>query len=127
VRKITGEKLFLFFEAFHEKLHEKINYATCNCGACSNMHALRLKIVAHSGEALFYQINNFNELSGKDVILIHRLLKNSETNDEYLMLTEEAYMDIEFPCTLQFTEGNGRYDHLGQVKTFVYYPSDNIA
>ena len=123
LRKITGEKLFLFFEAFHEKLQELARHASCNCGACSNVHALRLKIIAHSGVALFYQVHHFNELSGKDVILVHRLLKNSEKNEEYLLLTENAYMDIEFPCKLKLMEGCESYEHLGQVKTFVYYLS----
>ena len=86
------------------------------------MHALRLKVVVHSGEALFYQIHHFNELSGTDVILVHRLLKNSEAADEYLLLTEPAYTDIDFPCKLPVIEGYESYEHLGQIKTFVYNP-----
>lgn len=127
IRKITGEKLFRFFDVFNEKQQELASHNSCNCGACSNMHALRLKIVAHSGEALFHQIHQFNELSGKDVILVHRLLKNSEENVEYLLLTEPAYADIEFPCKLAVTEGGESYEHLGQVKTFVYYPVSSTA
>lgn len=69
IRKITGEKLILFFETFHEQLQELTSNTSCTCGACSNVHALRLKVVVHSGEALFYQIHHFNELSGTDVIL----------------------------------------------------------
>ena len=127
IRKITGEKLFLFFDAFNEKQQELAGHTSCNCGACSNMHALRLKIVVHSGEALFHQIHHFNEISGKDVILVHRLLKNSEANEEYLLLTEPAYADIKFPCKLTVTEGRESYEHLGQVKTFVYYPVSGTA
>ena len=120
IRKVMGEKLILFFDAFHEKLHELASHTSCACGACSNLHALKLKIVAHSGEALFYQIHQFNELSGSDVILVHRLLKNSAANDEYLLLTEPAFGDIRFPCQLPVEEGSESYEHLGQVKTFVY-------
>ena len=127
IRKITGEKLILFFETFHEKLQELTSHTSCTCGACSNVHALRLKVVAHSGEALFYRIHHFNELSGTDVILVHRLLKNSEAADEYLLLTEPAYTDIEFPCKLPVMEGRESYEHLGQVKTFVYKPSSLTA
>ena len=123
IRRITGEKLILFFEAFHEKLTALAGHTDCTCGACSNLHALRLKIVAHSGVALFYRIHHFNELSGTDVILVHRLLKNSETSDEYLLLTEPAYADIEFPCHIPVMEGLESYEHLGQVRTFVYTPS----
>ncbi len=120
--KKAGEKLILFFEVFHEKLQELTRHKSCTCGACSNVLALRLKVIAHSGEALFYKIHHFNELSGADVILVHRLLKNSEITDEYLMLTEQAYFDIEFPCKLPVTEGSESYEHLGKIKTFIYNP-----
>jgi len=120
--KITGKKLIQFFESFHEKLQELTSHTSCTCGACSNVLALKLKVVAHSGEALFYKIHHFNELSGTDVILVHRLLKNNEATDEYLMLTEQAYSDIEFPCKLPVMEGSESYEHLGQIRTFIYSP-----
>lgn len=122
IHKITGKKLIQFFESFHEKLQELTSHTSCTCGACSNVLALKLKVVVHSGEALFYKIHHFNELSGTDVILVHRLLKNSEATDEYLMLTEQAYSDIEFPCKLPVMEGSENYEHLGQIRTFIYNP-----
>ena len=127
IRKVTGEKLILFFDAFHEKLQELGGHGSCSCGACSNLHALRLKVIVHSGEALFYRIHHFNELSGSDVILVHRLLKNSAATNEYLLMTEPAYVDIEFPCLLPVEEGSEHYEHLGQVKTLVYSPADTAA
>jgi len=127
IRKVTGEKLILFFDAFHEKLQELGAHSSCPCGACSNLHALKLKIVVHSGEALFYRIHHFNELSGTDVILVHRLLKNSAATDEYLLMTEPAYVDIEFPCQLAVEEGSEHYEHLGHVKTFFYKPAHTTA
>lgn len=122
IRRITGDKLIQFFEVFHDKLQELTSHTSCTCGACSNILALRLKVFAHSGDALFYKIHQFNELSGTDVILVHRLLKNSEVTNEYLMLTEQAHMDIEFPCKLPVIEGSESYEHLGVIKTFIYNP-----
>jgi hypothetical protein len=61
------------------------------------------------------------------VILVHRLLKNSTATDEYLLMTEPAYVDIEFPCQLPVAEGSERYEHLGRVKTYVYSPADTAA
>lgn len=127
VRRITGDKLVRFFMAFHERLQQLGSDTSCNCGACSNLHALSLKIVVHSGEALFYRIHDFNELSGTDVILVHRLLKNSVTGDEYLLLTEPAYLDIGYPSEFGAVEGHENYEHLGEVKTFVYHPSRLLA
>lgn len=126
IRKVTGRKLMLFFEAFHEKLQELASHTSCTCGACSNLHTLKLKIVVHSGEALFYRIHHFNELSGMDVILVHRLLKNSAVTNEYLLMTEPAYVDIEFPYQLPVKEGHESYEHLGRVKTFVYNPASRV-
>ena len=121
VKKKVGEKLIRFFAVFHNKLDEIRNANKCHCGACRNLDVLRLKIVAHSGEAYFYNINKFNELSGKDVILIHRLLKNSIAHDEYLLMTDSAYTDIEFPVQIEVQEGCEYYEHLGEVKTLTYF------
>lgn len=127
IRKLIGEKLILFFEAFHATLQELGKHASCPCSACSNLQVLKLKIIVHSGEALFYRIQQFNELSGTDVILVHRLLKNSAAADEYLLMTEPAYVDIEFPCQLAVREGSEHYEHLGQVKTYIYNPQGTPA
>jgi len=83
---------------------------------------LKLKIVVHSGEALFYNIQQFHELSGKDVILIHRLTKNSVAHDEYILMTEPAYSDIEFPDQIEVQESHESYKHFGEIKTLVYIP-----
>ena len=123
----VGEKLLLFFEAFHQKLSILGGCDACPCGACTNVAALRLKVVVHSGSALFYQINQFNELSGGDVILVHRLLKNSTTHDEYILMTESAYSDIEFPGEILLEHGAEEYEHLGSVNTLVHYPHKQAA
>jgi Protein of unknown function (DUF2652) len=119
-RKVVGAKLIQFFDAFHDKLDDISRSKECSCGACSNIKALKLKIIIHSGLALFYQIGQFNELSGKDVILTHRLLKNSVGHDEYILMTDSAYAVIEFPMKIEVQEGWEDYEHLGEVKTLTY-------
>ena len=44
-----GKKLIQFFEAFHARLDKLVSNSTCKCGACSNIHILKLKVVVHSG------------------------------------------------------------------------------
>ena len=122
VSRQVGEKLITFFNVFHNRLDEMIKNCDCHCGACANLEVLKLKIMVHSGEALFYSIQGFNELSGRDVILIHRLTKNSVANNEYILMTEPAYADIEFPVQIDVQPGSERYDHFGDIKTLVYYP-----
>ena len=123
-----GNKLIHFFEAFHDRLGELDSggpavSGKCTCGACSNIDALKLKLVVHSGQAHFYRIREFNELSGSDVILVHRLLKNSVPHQEYILMTESAWSDIDFSHEIEIEEGCEHYEHLGDIKTLVFHPT----
>ena len=122
VRREIGAKLLGFFDAFSDRLAELHASNTCNCDACKYVDRLRLKAIVHSGRALFYSIGRFQELSGVDVILAHRLLKNSLESDQYVLLTEAAYQDVEFPKQIDVAEGQETYENIGSVKTYVYYP-----
>lgn len=59
----------------------------CSCEACDNVHDLRLKFVTHAGEAVVRGGEDQMDLAGPNVILAHRLLKNSVPDDEYLLMT----------------------------------------
>ena len=121
-KRIIGAKLFTFFQIFAEKAGELGRSTTCTCNACTNIEKLRLKIIVHSGEALFHKVLNFAELAGVDVIIAHRLLKNSVAADEYLLLTEAARQEVEFPEKINLVSGTETYDDLGRIKTLVYVP-----
>jgi hypothetical protein len=49
----------------------------CVCDACQKVDQLKLKAIVHHGEVAVKKIRGFEELGGEDVILAHRLLKNS--------------------------------------------------
>jgi len=49
---------------------------------------LSLKVIAHYGVMTEFKIGHFRKLYGKVVIEAHRLLKNSITSDNYLLLTD---------------------------------------
>lgn len=123
IRRTIGEKLITFFRIFSEKIVELSGTTLCRCNACINIEKLKLKIIVHSGKALMYSVGRFNELAGVDVITIHRLLKNSATSSEYILMTEPAYREMIFPQTINVTEGSETYDEIGTVKTFLYEPS----
>lgn len=122
VKKKIGAKLIKFFEAFSEKVVELAESNICLCHACRNIDKLKLKIVAHSGEALFYRTDKFFTLSGVDVITVHRLLKNSVEGDQYILMTEPAYRNLEFPDQIMVARGQENYDELGTIQTLVYLP-----
>jgi hypothetical protein len=93
---LLGQKLIQFFEVFSKALNELEKSSDCACGACSNIEHLNLKVIAHYGRATIDKIGNFQELSGVDVILIHRLLKNKIPSKSYLLLTKPAHEKISF-------------------------------
>jgi len=121
-KKIIGNNLITFFLMFSEKIRELSQSTTCTCNACTHIEKLRLKIVVHSGEVLFHRVLNFTELAGVDVIIVHRLLKNSVEADQYLLLTEAARYDVEFTEPIQLHRSSEAYDGIGQINTLVYQP-----
>ena len=80
-----------FFPAFHACLgRQREARANCVCDACTGIDRLRLKAFVHVGEFAVKQVRQFQELAGEEVILVHRLLKNSVPEREYVLLTEPA-------------------------------------
>jgi hypothetical protein len=67
------------------------------------------------------------ELAGVDVILVHRLLKNSVNAEQYLLLTETARRDVEFPEQIHLSDGAEDYEDLGPIKTLIYLPGAQPA
>lgn len=81
------------FISFHSFLNSIEHNNVCQCGACTSATNLTLKFISHFGELEEVSIDKFNKLIGSDVILVHRLLKNSIPSHEYLLLTEN-YLNI---------------------------------
>jgi arsenite methyltransferase len=115
-----AERLPTFFRVFSGKVAELAHASFCKCSACANIDKLKLKVVAHSGTAMLYQLAGFLELSGVDVILVHRLLKNSANRDEYILLTEAARRDIALDGPAE--PWTDTYPEIGLVRGSVYAP-----
>lgn len=126
-RKMIGDRLLRFFTAFSSKLKELRGVTTCDCHSCRSMERLRLKLVVHSGEALFHHVFGTVDLAGVDVIIAHRLLKNSVSSDQYILMTEAAVKDVEFPIIVPFKPGIEDVDDIGEIKTQIYQPYQATA
>jgi class 3 adenylate cyclase len=118
----VGRKLLRFFEVFSAVLVAESESTLCLCAVCNHLPELKLKIIVHSGEALFHSIGDFADVSGVDVILAHRLLKNSVDADEYILMTEPAYRDLRFPSKLEVHKSSEEYEGFGSIATFVHFP-----
>jgi arsenite methyltransferase len=110
------------FEEFNEKVAELLAYSICKCDACASIGGLQLKVIVHSGEILPHKIGPFYELAGLDVIIVHRLLKNSVEADQYLLVSDSTINALSFPADIEMTGFEEVYD-VGTVKCHVHYPS----
>ena len=103
---------------FHTHL-KKFEYARiCQCGACAGASGIALKMVAHFGSAGTMQVKNHLKFIGKDIIIAHRLLKNSVTVPEYLLVTRSTLSRIEDADgqLVSFANGSDAYDNLGTIE-----------
>jgi hypothetical protein len=62
---------------FRRRLRDVRQASACECRACVAMGDLDFKFVIHHGEMVKQKMGGREELAGRDVILVHRLLKNS--------------------------------------------------
>ena len=82
------------FRAFAKELKVLSEGPKCSCDACAGVAALRLKQVVHAGEVAVEKIGRFEKLFGLAVIIVHRMLKNSVPEREYLMVSESAFSNF---------------------------------
>jgi hypothetical protein len=91
--------------------------STCHCGACTRTSALRLKFVVHAGQYDTQNIGGRTELIGPEIVVAHRLLKNSVPAAEYALLTPAA--GNARASGLPAVAGSDSYDDIGTVE-YVY-------
>ena len=116
----TGEALLDCLRACHAdfraRLAEVGEVWTCTCTACLRANALELKFVLHSGPYVIQEIAGSREVTGPEVVMAHRLLKNhaAETlgSGAYALLTDAAVRRLGVP-----TAGA-----VPMVETYEHYP-----
>jgi class 3 adenylate cyclase len=77
------------FNSFHYQKRWMEMHNVCPCGTCLAIVNLTLKFVVHHGPVGEMKVGRFITLSGTDIIVAHRLLKNSVPSNEYLLMTEK--------------------------------------
>ena len=75
------KRLQTSFEVFNQRLDELKFVESCKCGTCADIG--KLKSFVHYGD---FDKRDFKEIAGQDVILAHRLMKNSISVSEYMLL-----------------------------------------
>ncbi len=109
---------------FRRRLRDITHSTTCECNACMRIPALDLKFFIHDGEYVVRRIARSEELTGPDVILLHRLAKGTSGKaigqSAYAVYTAQTmdHMSIN-PTVLGFIPHTESFDDIGQVPVFI--------
>jgi uncharacterized protein YndB with AHSA1/START domain len=97
--------------------------SSCACDACRRTPDLDLKFCAHHGSFVEHEVAASREFVGADVILVHRLLKNTVTEEHgtrgYVLLTDACRDALGGWSAAGLGDGTlrhrERYDDVGEV------------
>jgi uncharacterized protein YndB with AHSA1/START domain len=109
---------------FRRRLRDVKQASACECKACSAMSDLDFKFVVHHGEMVKQRMGGREELAGRDVILVHRLLKNAVSEKvgrrAYALYSDACIqvMGIE-PAAQGLIEYHETIDIIGDVKLWL--------
>jgi len=138
--KFEGDAAFLFVEdgradgsllvdaieaaylAFRRRLRSIDQATSCDCNSCRLAPRLDLKLFVHHGTFVHGRIAGRDELAGRDVIVIHRLLKGAGASEAhgngFAMFTAPAVdalgLDAE---ALSLRPAEEEMEHLGRIDT----------
>ena len=124
--KAASAQLISLFRAFYQKVNELSALNLCFCDACRNVYSLRMKLIMHIGEVFIHRVKTFEEISGTDVILTHRLLKNSVPSTEYVLMTAEAYSMVGEFHHLKPEMRKENCEGIGKVDVVAFYPTADL-
>ena len=132
--KLEGDAVFLFADAerapadlepVFAKMHRAFHATQqmieknqiCGCAACEGSGGLKLKIVAHHGEAIVRKIRRAHELTGEPVIIVHRMLKNEVPLREYVLLSDELAQTTKREMQCKLVGGRLNLEGIGEFPT----------
>lgn len=98
----------------------------CPCIACCTIDQLKLKAILHHGEVAVKQIRQFVELAGEDVIIVHRLLKNTIKDKEYILMIEKFYKLSGGVLGSSPEARTEECEGIGKVEVMAYYPQTAV-
>ena len=111
-----------FYNAFATRQRDIIANTTCPCRACANVTNLDLKIMAHHGSFEEMKFGPATDISGSDVILVHRMAKTDVKAvtgiRSYALFSEAAVKAMDIDAAL--TPYSQEIEHFGDVSMKVY-------
>lgn len=110
--------------AFRRRLRSIKQANSCECQACSLMQSLDVKFVVHHGEFIKQKMAGREELAGRDVILVHRLLKNDVNKKlgghAYALYSDSCVRAMGIaPAAQGLAEHDETIDVIGETKCWI--------
>jgi uncharacterized protein YndB with AHSA1/START domain len=106
------------YSAFARRQRTITLNTSCRCDACRRISDLDLKFVAHHGSFVEHEVAGRKELVGPDVIVVHRMLKNSVAERlglrGYALLSDACVTSLGLERA-GLREHSERYDDIGEV------------
>ena len=110
---------------FRRRRRDVRQATSCECNACVRIPDLNLKFVAHDGPVVRQKVFGLEELVGADVIVVHRLLKNTVVEatgvTAYALLSDACTARLGLdPVALGMTPHAEAYEHVGTIDGWVH-------
>jgi len=110
---------------FRRRRRDVRQATSCECNACLRIPDLNIKFVVHHGIAVRQKMAGRDELVGADVIVVHRLLKNTVVDGTgmaaYALFSQTSIsaMSVD-PEALGMRPHVETYEHIGEVPGWVH-------
>jgi hypothetical protein len=104
--------------AFHARAADLEVNTLCPCDGCQQAGNLKIKLVGHIGGVAMQKVKRLTELAGIDVIIVHRMLKNSVPLSEYLLVTRPVHEMLGSPLRERAAPLELQLDDLGATPAY---------
>ncbi|HXV07615.1 MAG TPA: DUF2652 domain-containing protein [Burkholderiales bacterium] len=104
--------------AFHVRQQGMVACNRCSCDGCTQTGNLRVKFVAHVGEVATQRVKALTRLAGFDVIVVHRMLKNSVPVPEYVLLSDRLFANADDSLRERARALEQEFEGLGRARTY---------
>jgi hypothetical protein len=110
--------------AFRTRIRDVVHATSCICRACERIPMLDLKFFVHDGTFVRSKVGRGEELVGGDVVVVHRLAKNSAAEAlgarGYVLFTDACVRALGLdPEALELQSHVERYEDIGEVQCWL--------
>jgi class 3 adenylate cyclase len=118
------------YRAFHARAADFQVNTLCPCDGCQQAGNLKIKLVGHVGDVAMQKVKQMTELAGIDVIVVHRMLKNTVPVPEYLLMTKPVHAMLASPLlppSISFSMTSARRPRITSTSPTASIPSPRHA